>query len=165
MTQGDPIPPPPTPAPFTPPAAEPPPPPGAAPAMPVAYAPAAWPPGQVETNPEARQWGMFAHLSALAGFIIPFGHLIGPLVIWMMKKDQVPFVNDQGKESLNFQITVTIGLVAVFIIGLVSICIGGIGFLLVPAVGIIGAVMAAMGAMEANKGVAYRYPFALRLIK
>jgi uncharacterized Tic20 family protein len=129
------------------------------------YAPAAWPPGQVEMNPEARQWGMFAHLSALAGFIIPFGHLIGPLVIWMMKKDQVPFVNDQGKESLNFQITVTIGLVAVFIIGLLSICIGGIGFFLVPAVGIIGAVMAAMGAMEANKGVAYRYPFALRLIK
>ena len=163
MTQDDPIPPPPAPEPFPPPPAAPPP--GGAPATPVAYAPAAWPPGQIETNPEARQWGMFAHLSALAGFIIPFGHVIGPLVVWMVKKEQLPFVNDQGRESLNFQITVTIGIVAGFVIGLVTICIGGVGFLLIPAIGIAGAIMAAMGAMEANKGVPYRYPFALRLIK
>lgn len=162
--------PPPDPEPFTTPAAAPPPPPpgtplGAAPATPLAYTPSTWPAGQVETSPDARQWGMFAHLSALVGFLIPFGNVIGPLVIWMMKKDQVPFVNDQGKEALNFQITVSLAVVAAVVVGVLSICIGGVGFFLLPAVGIAGAVMAAIGAMEANKGVAYRYPFALRLIK
>jgi uncharacterized Tic20 family protein len=162
MTQGDPIPPPPATDPVPPPPA---PPPGAAPTMPMTVTPAPWPPGQVESNPEARQWGMFAHLAALAGFIIPLGHVIGPLVVWLTKKEQLPFVNDQGKEALNFQITISIGIIAGFVIGAVTICIGGIGFLLVPAIGIVGAVFAAIGAMEANKGVAYRYPFALRLIK
>ena len=162
MTQGDPIPPPPAPDPVPPPPGAPPP--GAAP-MPVPYATAGWPPGQVEANPEARQWGMFAHLAALAGFIIPLGHVIGPLVVWLTKKDQMPFVNDQGKESLNFQITVSIAIIGAILIGVVTICIGGIGFFLVPAIGIAGAVFAAIGAMEANKGVAYRYPVALRLIK
>ena len=62
-------------------------------------------------NQSARNWAMFAHLSAFSGHFIPFGHVFGPLIIWCIKKDELPFVNDQGKEALNFQITMTLALI------------------------------------------------------
>jgi uncharacterized Tic20 family protein len=113
----------------------------------------------METNPDARMFGMLAHISSLAGLVIPFGNIIGPLIIWLMKKDQYSFVNDQGKESLNFQITVTIAAV---IAGL-TICIG-IGVFLLPLVLLAGAIMAIIAGIKANEGVAYRYPFTIRII-
>lgn len=102
---------------------------------------------------------MFCHLSALAGFIVPFGNIIAPLVIWLVKKDEMPFVNDQGKESLNFQITVFLAAIVCFILIFVAI-----GFLLLPALAIYTLVMIIIAAMKANEGVSYRYPFILRLI-
>ncbi len=60
---------------------------------------------------QARQWGMFAHLSSISGIIIPFGNIIAPLIIWQIKKDEFAFVDDQGKEALNFNITVAIAFV------------------------------------------------------
>lgn len=54
---------------------------------------------------EERQWGMFAHLATLIGLIIPLGSILGPLVIWLIKKDTMPFVEDQGKEAVNFQLS------------------------------------------------------------
>lgn len=107
---------------------------------------------------DSQQWGMIAHLSALIGFIIPFGNLIGPLVVWQMKKD-MPFVVDQGKEALNFQITVVI---AVFVCLLLSLVV--IGMLLLPVVGIGALVLTVIAGIKANDGEAYRYPFTLRLI-
>ena len=71
---------------------------------------------------EEKQWALFAHLSALIGYIIPFGSIIGPLVIWQIKKNEMPFVDDQGKEALNFQITVAI--IAIICLVLVLILIG-----------------------------------------
>jgi uncharacterized Tic20 family protein len=111
-------------------------------------------------SPDARQWGMFAHLAALAGFVIPFGNLIGPLIIWQVKKDEMPFVADQGKESLNFQITVTIAAIVCFVLMVVLI-----GFLLLPLVGLAALVFIVIAAVKANQGEAYRYPLTLRLIK
>lgn len=111
-------------------------------------------------SPEARQWAMFAHLSALIGFIIPFGSLIGPLVIWQIKKGEFPFVDDQGKEALNFQITVAIAVVVCIILMFVLI-----GMLLLPLVGLAALVFTIIGGIKANSGETYRYPFALRLIK
>ena len=111
-----------------------------------------------EPDRESQQWGMIAHLSALIGFIIPFGNLIGPLVIWQMKKD-MPFVVDQGKEALNFQITVAI---AVFVCLLLSLIV--IGMLLLPLVGLGALALTVIAGIKANNGEAYRYPFALRLI-
>ncbi len=109
---------------------------------------------------EERQWGMFAHLSTLVGIIIPFGTLLGPLVVWLIKKDTMPFVDDQGKEALNFNITVFIALVVSGILTLVVI-----GLLLLVVVGIAWLVLSIMAALAANKGEAYRYPMTLRLIK
>lgn len=109
---------------------------------------------------EERQWAMFAHLSALAGFVIPFGNVIGPLVIWLVKKDTMPFVDEQGKESLNFQITVTIA--AIICMALIVVLIG---IPLLFVVGLIALVLTVIAGVKANEGVRYRYPFALRLIK
>ncbi|MBL8260998.1 MAG: DUF4870 domain-containing protein [Xanthomonadaceae bacterium] len=116
---------------------------------------------------EERQWGMFAHLSALAGLILPFGNLLGPLVVWMMKRDTMPFVADQGKEALNFQITVSAVCVALGIVAFILSFVL-IGFLLFPVIaliGLAGLVLSIMGGIKANEGNAYRYPFSVRLIK
>ena len=108
---------------------------------------------------DERMWAMLCHLAALA-FFIPFGNIIGPLVIWLLKKDEFPLVNDQGKESLNFQITMMIGFVISF--ALVFVFIG----LLTGLVILVGdIILVVMATIRANAGEAYRYPFAIRLIK
>jgi hypothetical protein len=109
---------------------------------------------------EARTMGMLCHLSALIGFIVPFGTIIGPLVIWLIKKDEMPFVDDQGKEALNFQITVLLAFIVSAILTVVLI-----GLLLMPIVAIGALVFIIIAALKANEGEAYRYPFTLRLIK
>ena len=109
---------------------------------------------------EARQWGMFTHLSALAGLIIPFGNLLGPLIFWQIKKNEWPFADDQGKEALNFQITVAIAFLVCLVLTIVLI-----GFLLMLVVGIAALVFTILAAIKANEGVYYRYPWTLRLIK
>jgi len=109
---------------------------------------------------EEKQWALFAHLSALVGYIIPFGSIIGPLVIWQVKKNEMPFVDDQGKEALNFQITVAI--IAIVCLLLVLILIG---ILLLWALAIVNLVLIIIAALAANNGQAYRYPFAFRFIK
>ena len=107
-----------------------------------------------------RTWGMLAHLSALAGFIVPVvGNIVGPLIVWLSKKDQ-PFVADQGKESLNFQLT----MVIIAFVTALTICIG-IGIFLLPLVGLVALIFEIVAAVQANQGVAYRYPFNIRFFK
>ena len=117
-------------------------------------------PVSVGLTAEDKTWGMIAHLAALSGFIIPFGNIIGPLVVWLIKKDTMPFVDDQGKESLNFQITVTIAAIVCFALMLVLI-----GLLLLPLVALASLIMTIIAAIKANEGQNYRYPFAIRFIK
>lgn len=102
---------------------------------------------------EIRTLGMLAHLLGILGFL-------GPLLIWLIKKDDDPFIDDQGKEALNFQITMLIALIASGL--LMFVCIG---FFTTPALAIADLVMCIMAGMKANEGVKYRYPFTLRLIK
>ncbi len=108
---------------------------------------------------EERQWAMISHLAGLAGAVVPLGNLVGPLVVWQLKKAEMPFVDDQGREALNFQITVSLALLACVLLMVV-----GIGFLLLPAVGIAALVLTIIAAVKANDGERYRYPFTLRLI-
>jgi uncharacterized Tic20 family protein len=109
---------------------------------------------------EERTWGMLAHLSALLGYLIlPFGNIIAPLVIWLMKKDQSQFVADQAKESLNFQISLMIYAVIAGVLVLLLI-----GIFLLVALYIFGLVMTLVGTVKANSGVQYRYPLTIRLI-
>ena len=105
---------------------------------------------------DEKTMGMLAHI--LGGVT----NFLGPLLIWLIKKDESPFVNDQGKEALNFQITVGIGFVVSFILWIVT---GGCAsLLLTPALWIGSIIFGVLGGLEANKGIVYRYPFALRLI-
>jgi uncharacterized Tic20 family protein len=92
--------------------------------------------------------------------IVPFGNVIGPLVIWLLKKEIDPFVDDQGKEALNFQISITIiGIVCALLIFV------GIGLILLVLLGLFWLIFTIIATIKANSGVAYRYPFTIRLIK
>lgn len=118
-----------------------------------AAAPAAPYVGPPPTQDE-KTMAMLAHLLAIVTWFV------GPLIIWMIKKDQSPFVNDQGKEALNFQITMLIGWVVSIIASFFCI-----GVFIGLALFVVNLVFCIMAAMKAKDGIAYRYPFAIRLIK
>ena len=121
---------------------------------------------------EERQWAMFAHLSALLGGLLTsgwagsIGCFLGPLIIWMVKKDTMPFVDDQAKEALNFNITVAIIFFVLWAVTFLTLFIGGV--LTVPLMVIVGIawlVLTVIASIKANQGERYRYPFTLRLVK
>lgn len=115
-----------------------------------------------EPDKDARTWAMLVHLSSLIGLIvpIPFANIIAPLILYMIKKDDFPFVDDQGKESLNFQITVT--LLVLLCIPLILLCIG---IPLVILISLAWLILVIIASVQANDGKSYRYPLTLRLIK
>jgi uncharacterized Tic20 family protein len=128
-------------------------------------APAPTPPPNSES--QQRMWNMLCHLSALAGCVFPFGHILGPLIVWQLKKNEFPSVDVHGKASLNFQITVTI---AMFLGGIAAAILSfiGIGVLLFPLVMLLwlaGLILAIIAGIKANNGEAYKYPFSLELVK
>ncbi len=109
---------------------------------------------------EARTWAILCHLGFFAGAIIPFGHIIAPLVIWLIKRDESAFVDDQGKEAVNFQITITIYfIIASFLVFVL------VGLLLLPALAIYAFVIVIVAAVKANDGLKFRYPLSIRFIK
>ena len=116
---------------------------------------------QGELSKDARMWAMFCHLAGLAGIIIPvIGNIVAPLIVWQIKKDDFPFVDEQGKEVVNFQISMSIyGLIC---IPLFFICIGPF---LLAAVGIVDLVFLLIAGIKANNGQHYRYPLTIRFIK
>ncbi len=118
-------------------------------------------PGSKEVNKDARMWAMICHLLALAGLVVPvIGCIIGPLVIWQIKKEEFTFVDEQGKEAVNFQISMLIyGIVA----GL--LCFVCVGIVLLPAVAIFDLIFMLIAAVKANDGHHYRYPLTIRFIK
>ncbi|WP_372873788.1 DUF4870 domain-containing protein [Pseudomonas sp.] len=112
-------------------------------------------------TPEARQWAMFCHYAAFFWFLVPMiGNVIGPLIVWQLKKDLDPFVNEQGKEALNFQITFSLAMIVCGILAWVVI-----GFPLMLLVSISALVLTIIAGIKANAGEAYRYPICWRLVK
>jgi len=105
---------------------------------------------------EDRTLALLTHLS---GIVLSF---VVPLVVWLTNKDKADkgFLNDQAKEALNFQITVAIAWVIA-----VTLSVLLIGFLLYPVILLVNLIFCILAGIKANEGVAYRYPFALRLIK
>ncbi len=109
---------------------------------------------------EERTWAMACHLSGLSGFFTGgLGSIVGPLLIWMIKKEEMPFVDEQGKEALNFLITVAIAGVVSAILMIVLI-----GFLLLPLLAVYYLVMIIVASIQVNDGKHFRYPFTLRLL-
>src|ERR1700689_2058968 len=103
-------------------------------------------------------WGMMCHIAGLAMYVgIPFGNILAPLIIWLVKKDRDPNVDAQGRESLNFNISFTIyGMIA----GL--LCYVLIGFVALPLVLITHLILIIQATLKANKGERVRYPLTLR---
>ncbi len=110
---------------------------------------------------EARKWAMICHLVALVGLLgNGIGFVLGPLVVWLLKKDEDPFIDEQGKESVNFQITMMIAALVSLALMLILI-----GFLLITIVVAMMIIFPIIGAMKANEGEHYRYPLTIRFIK
>jgi len=117
--------------------------------------------GSKEVNKDARMWAMICHLAGLAGLVVPVvGCIVGPLIVWQIKKEEFTFVDEQGKEAVNFQISMLIyGIVA----GL--LCFACVGFVLLPAVALFDLIFLLIAAVKANDGHHYRYPLTIRFIK
>ena len=109
---------------------------------------------------EERTWGMLCHILALLGYVFPFGNILGPLIVWLIKKDDMSFVADQGKESLNFQLTLLLAMVVSLILTFILV-----GIFLLIAIAIYQIVMVIVATIKANDGVFYRYPYTIKFIK
>ena len=118
---------------------------------------------------EDRTWGMVCHFISFIGFVssigTPIGNVVGPLIIWVLKKDTSLFVDAHGKESMNFQISMSIYL---FIFGVLAF-IPFIGwFIFAPLYGlllILNLILVLLAGIKANEGKSYKYPMTIRFIK
>ena len=115
----------------------------------------------IQITKDERTWAMLCHFSALLIFVgIPFSNILAPLIIWLIKKEEMSFVEDQAKEVLNFQISMTI-----YLIGSIILIIVLIGIPILIGLVIFNIIITIIAAISANDGKSYRYPINLRLIK
>ena len=108
-----------------------------------------------------RSWCVACHLSALAGFVVPaLGHILGPLIVWLIKRADSPEIDAHGKEALNFQISMLIYnvIAAVF-------CLVLIGFFFLAVLWVLNAVFVIVASIQASDGKFYRYPMTIRFIQ
>jgi uncharacterized Tic20 family protein len=109
---------------------------------------------------EARKWASLCHIVALVGLIgNGVGFVLGPLVVWLIKRDDDPFIDEQGKEAINFQITM---FIAAIISGILTLVV--IGFFMLVAVLLLMTVFPIIAAIKTSNGEHYRYPFTIRLL-
>lgn len=109
---------------------------------------------------QARQWAMFLHLSQLAGYIIPLLGLIAPIVIWQIKKEEYPILDEHGKIVVNWIISeliyAAIGFVLMFVV---------IGIPILAVLGVLAIVFPIIGGIKANNGELWRYPMTINIVK
>jgi uncharacterized Tic20 family protein len=118
-------------------------------------------PAEEVLSPDTKMWAMLCHLAALALIVFPlFGNVIGPLVVWILKKEDHPFIDENGKESLNFQISMAIYFCAAALLVFIAI-----GILLLPALGLFWLILTVVAAVKANSGETYKYPLTIRFFK
>ena len=110
---------------------------------------------------DVRTWTVLCHATALAGFFVPWaGHILGQLIVWLIKRGDSPEIDEHGKESLNFQISMLIYNVIAGVL-----CLVLIGFLLLAILHILNLVLVIIASIQASEGKFYRYPLTIRLIK
>ncbi len=129
-----------------------------------------------------RTWSMLCHLSALAGLLWWPGAVLAPLIVWQIKKNELPEIDPHGKEAVNFQLTILIiyliaavilGIIvgAVFGIGLVwgspfAFIGGGLGLLsILGIISLVAIILAVIAGIKANNGEPYKYPFSIKFVK
>lgn len=109
---------------------------------------------------DENMWAMFCHLGGLVGAVLPPGNIILPLIIWLKYRDEYSLVEDQGKEAINFQISITIYAIASAILIFIAI-----GFFLLLALGIFAFIVIIIATVRASSGEKYKYPMTIRLIQ
>ncbi len=109
---------------------------------------------------EARNWATGVHLSALLGMFFPFANLIAPLVVWLLKRDESPLIDREGKEAVNFQISMTMYMA---VSGLLVLLLIGLPMLFVVA--ILDLIFTIVAAVKTSNGEQYRYPLTIRFIR
>ena len=110
---------------------------------------------------DVRTWNVLCHATALAGFFVPWaGHIIGPLIVWLAKRSDSPEIDEYGKESLNFQISMLIYNVIAGVL-----CLVLVGFIILVILHILNLVLVIVASIQASEGKFYRYPITIRLIK
>ncbi|MGB6976853.1 MAG: DUF4870 domain-containing protein [Gammaproteobacteria bacterium] len=114
----------------------------------------------INTNKPNQIWAMLCHLSSLAGFLVPFGNIVVPLIIWAVKKNDDPLIDAAGKESINFQLTMIIFFVIAAVLLLVLI-----GFLLLPLLVLYDVVLVVIASIDSYHGKSFRYPFTIRFLQ
>jgi len=107
-----------------------------------------------------RNWAMFCHLSTFASVIVPFGGIIGPLICWSSKRYESPFVDKNGKEALNFQLSMLL-----YILVCIPLVFIVIGILLIIALIILELVCVITASIKAARGEDYRYPLSIPFIQ
>jgi uncharacterized protein len=107
-----------------------------------------------------RNWAMLCHLSSLAGFFFPFGGIIGPLICWLSRKDESSWVNVNGKNSLNFQLSILLYMVLS-----IPLCFIIIGIPIVILLGTLKIVCIIIASVKASKGELFRYPLVIPFIQ
>lgn len=130
-------------------------------------APPAVPPSAISAAPgpawlpeaEARNWAMAAHLSGLV-WLVGVPSFIGPLVVWLVKRNESPLVDEHGKEAVNFHLSLLVYFVASLVLALILV-----GFVGLVAVGLLGLICPILGAVKASNGETWRYPVTIRFVK
>ncbi|MDO9579901.1 MAG: DUF4870 domain-containing protein [Bacteroidales bacterium] len=107
-----------------------------------------------------RNWAMLCHLSAFAGFFFPFGAIIGPLICWLSKKDESAWVNENGKASLNFQLSILL-----YIVLAIPLCFIIIGIPIIVILGTLKIICIIIASVKAAKGEKFRYPLVIPFIQ
>ena len=113
------------------------------------------------SSTNVRTWNILCHASALLGVFLHFpGHLLGPLIVWLAKRDDSPEIDAHGKESLNFQISMLIynGIAVVF-------CLVLVGFAFLAVLWVLHALFVIVASIQASDGKFYRYPMTIRFIR
>jgi uncharacterized Tic20 family protein len=107
-----------------------------------------------------RTWAMLCHLSAFAGFFFPFGGFIGPLICWLSKKDESEWVNINGRNSLNFQLTMLL-----YIVLAIPLCFIIIGIPIIVMLGTLKVICIIIASVKAAKGELFKYPLVIPFIQ
>jgi uncharacterized protein len=107
-----------------------------------------------------RNWSMLCHLSAFAGFFFPFGGIIGPLICWLTRKDESDWVNINGRNALNFQLSILLYMVLA-----IPLCFIIIGFPIIAVLSVLKVVCIIIASVKAPKGELFRYPLSIPFIQ
>jgi len=113
-----------------------------------------------ELSETERNWAMLCHLSAFAGFFFPFGAIIGPLICWLTKKDESAWVNENGRASLNFQLSMLL-----YIILAIPLCFIIIGIPIIIMLGTLKIICVIIASVKAAKGERFKYPLVIPFIQ